>query len=117
MYKNAYRYLLDADDLSLIVPFYLKKVEASKQIHIAQDNDISVIEIINMVEGALGEKLNYELIDKGARFNIDNKEFIEDRLAIYGMIHKHYYRDLIYKYTAIQRDVLSTSDNFVSTLR
>ncbi len=99
VFKNAYRYLLDADDVSLIVPFYLKKyIGMSKQIFIAQDNNISVVDIIHMVEDALGKKQEYELVDEGTKFEVDNGEFLEDRIAIYGKINEHYTRDLTNKY-------------------
>lgn len=78
VFKNACRYLMDADDVSLL----LGKMIESKQfdnstLDINFDNAIFIAELISIFENALGIKAEKTIVNKGSCYKTNNQKFIQ----------------------------------------
>ncbi|MHB8261597.1 MAG: Rossmann-fold NAD(P)-binding domain-containing protein [Bacteroidia bacterium] len=77
IYKNAWRYLLDADDLKIIVPALLKdKSTKNATLHAAYNNAMNVQDIVKLIDTFLKKTSKIKLLDKGSHFRFQNKVFI-----------------------------------------
>jgi nucleoside-diphosphate-sugar epimerase len=78
IYKNAYRYLIDIDDISKLLPQIIDdKKNWRKKINVVFKKPISTLNIIKVIMKELNLSANLELFDLGEKFVIDNKDFIQ----------------------------------------
>jgi nucleoside-diphosphate-sugar epimerase len=78
IYKNAWRYLLDAEDLKILIPLILKNIRSNKKtIHVAYDNAMRVEEIIKQIDNFLLKASKIKLLDKGSHLHINYKELMD----------------------------------------
>ncbi len=72
LWKLAYRYLIDIDDVFKIVKFVLDEDCFHNEIvNISSSVKINVLKIVGILEGFLGKKANYKLCDKVSDYDID----------------------------------------------
>ncbi len=77
VYKNAWRYLLDADDLKVIIPILTRFTELKNTtINTAYNNAMTVESIVLQMDKILNKTSNIKLFNKGSHFLIENNKFI-----------------------------------------
>lgn len=100
VYKNAWRYLLDADDLKTIVPALLKdKSTKNITLHTAYNNAMSVLDIVKLIDTIFKKTSKVKLLDEGSHFRFQNEEFVNflknNNINLYANI---YNENVISKY-------------------
>jgi UDP-2-acetamido-2,6-beta-L-arabino-hexul-4-ose reductase len=76
VHSNAWRYLMDASDLSFWIPILIKRSVAERQtINMAYDNAAKVTHIISLMEEIVGVKANKELVERGSYYDFDRTDF------------------------------------------
>lgn len=100
VWKGASRNLIDLDDVFRIVTYYLAQKEVRNQLlTIANPENISPLTIVEVIEGFLGTKGNYRILDKGQPFTIDSSDvsdlFIANGIDCQPVV---YTRNLLDKY-------------------
>ena len=99
IHKYAHRYLIDIDDISLILPKFIEnKIYFSKKINIAFSNPSSVLKITKLFEDSLNKEAKISLIEKGEKFNIENNLFLKKIKEINYKYNNDYNKILINKY-------------------
>ena len=76
----ATRYLIDSDDLSILLPYFIEKdidENVSQTINVVLDNKIYVKDMIKIMEEIIGKDINKTFISKGLNYSVDNKFFTE----------------------------------------
>ena len=98
LWKSAYRYLIDIDDVFEIIKFVLDKDCFHNEIvNISSSVKIKVLDIINILENFLDKKSNYRLCSKGSYYDIDiSKLKSEVRESI--IYKKRYAESILEKY-------------------
>lgn len=77
VFKNAWRYIFDVEDLSILLPIMLKNnVIQNKTIDLAYDNAVTVSSIVGSMFALLRKPYNINLIEAGQCFVIHNKRFL-----------------------------------------
>ncbi|MBL0146282.1 MAG: NAD-dependent epimerase/dehydratase family protein [Chitinophagaceae bacterium] len=72
LWRNAYRNLIDIDDLFKIVCFVLEDGKIKNQVvNIANSKNYSVVEIVQEIETYCNKNGNYTLLNKGSNYKID----------------------------------------------
>ena len=72
VWKNAYRNIIDVDDVVRLVGALLKRTDINKRImNIASPRDYSILEIVQAMERTIGIKSIHHLVDRGTRYQID----------------------------------------------
>lgn len=96
--KNATRYLIDLDDLSIYLSKIINGKTNRKIINVCFNNKLSVLEIAKIFSETLNKELQYKLINIGTNYTIDNSLFIKlikkDRIVNY----KNYTKEILKKY-------------------
>lgn len=100
IFQKAWRYLLDADDLKIIMPLLLKNSGLkNKIINVAYNNPMRVEEIVKVMENLLEKKSKKKIIEKGSNFVIFNNFFLNiltnNKITTYSA---NYNYNLISKY-------------------
>jgi len=100
LHSNAFRYLIDIEDVYLIIsPILKKKVSTNSILNIALSSPIRVIDIVKFFENIIGKKSKCELTNKGARYNVNNTELLSLLPKIgFNNPSSDYYETAIYKY-------------------
>ena len=76
IHKNAWRYLLDTDDLTSFFPKLLREYYSGKhELNMVFNNEMNVADIIKLYEKILGIEANAEFVNKGCKYTIDNNAF------------------------------------------
>ena len=83
--ENAYRYLLDIDDLAMLLPAILKNSTENLKIDVAVDNKQSVLSIYLTIAKVLGVAGNYKLIKGGYNYTLNLEQI--STLALKENIH------------------------------
>ncbi len=76
IYEKAYRYLLDAADLPMIVNLLIQQ-KTNLNINVVFDNKTSVSNIVNYLHHKLASKSKIIYEDMGNDFSVDNSKFKE----------------------------------------
>jgi dolichol-phosphate mannosyltransferase len=72
LWQNAYKNLIDIDDVHEIIEEVLrKKIALNKTINVASTHQTAVLQIVNYIESFLGCTANYTLQNKGSGYEID----------------------------------------------
>lgn len=71
LFDNAYRYVIDVEDLKIIVQTVLKHQKENTTIDIANPYKYQVLEIVSLMEKLCGMKANYQLIAKTDEYTLD----------------------------------------------
>ena len=72
VWEMAYRNLIDVDDVFNIADYFLQnKIESNQIIHIANEHNYAIRDIIRTLETVLGQQSNNRAIPKGSQFDID----------------------------------------------
>lgn len=101
-YKKAFRYLVDIDDISRLLPLIINDEKNwEKSINVVFKNPISTLKIIEVIEKELNLYANIELYDKGENFVIDNKYFMSLITLKGHKIESNYNSNVIKKYCRI----------------
>ncbi|BAF72481.1 sugar nucleotide-binding protein [Sulfurovum sp. NBC37-1] len=82
IYKNAYRYVLEIDDLRSFVKYYIQLGHSGDTVDLANDYRYSVEEIVKVFEKLLGKKAKYKLVEKTDGYVLDLK-------SMKGFIQQH----------------------------
>jgi len=100
VWKNAVRYIIDVDDVSLIAGQIIdRKIMRNTTINIVS-RPYSVLDIVTILEMILGKKADYELVEKGTHHDIihSTASRIAEELNIY--FDKPYLERILLKYYA-----------------
>jgi len=100
IHKNAWRYLLDADDLKIIVPALINDAETKNlTLHTAYNNAMNVLDIVKIMSHDLKKISRITLLDKGSHFRFQNEEFINFlKKNNINLFTETYNQDIIRKY-------------------
>ena len=71
--RNASRYLLDVDDLRIIIPLIVKT--ESIYMNVTYGNIVTVLSIVEILSALLNKEVKINLVNGGITFNINNLEF------------------------------------------
>ena len=71
IYKGAYRYVIDIDDVLTIVTELVKHHKGEITLDIANTYRYSIIEILEILEKLAGKKARYKMIDKNDAYELD----------------------------------------------
>ena len=85
LWKNAYRYILDVEDMYKICSFIIEnKLFLNNSINISYEKADSVVDIVKAIEKIFEKKAKYELVEKGSNIEIDTSmiENIRNKLKI-----------------------------------
>lgn len=102
-YANSCRYLIDIEDAVKIISLILEKNYFNKEIiNVTFNNRIKVTELIKIFEMLLGMPANYELVNKGSCYEVDNSKVkgVLDQMNF--KIDEKYNFNLIQKYYALK---------------
>lgn len=72
--RGAWRYLLDVDDLKIIIPLIIK-TDSIYPINITYGNVVSVLSIVEILSALLNKGVKINLVNGGIPFHINNLEF------------------------------------------
>ncbi len=106
VYKNASRYLLDVDDLPVIVNLLEQNVINTK-INVVFDNKMPVTEIVNYLHHKLSSKSQIIYENKGTDFTVDNSKFKKLYTDMMPEIKIISFENLVNKYIFISSNKLS----------
>lgn len=99
LFANAHRYLIDVDDLSVLVSGIIDSSEYDNKIlNICFNNKVSILEIVSIFEKTIGKKALYEISEKGSVYIPNNVEFLNYLQKIDFKIKASYNEDIIAKY-------------------
>lgn len=107
VYSDAYRYVIDINDLKLLVEIYVKQDNANIVIDVANPYKYKVTEIVSIFEELLDKKAKYEIINKKDDYILDLsslKLFLEQ----YNL-NLHFGEQYLYK--KLQKKVLKLRKN------
>lgn len=76
LYNNAYRYVIDLEDIKILIKSILNNYDFSIVMDLANPYRYSVIEIVNFIESLVNRKGNYNIIDKYDGYELNLKELI-----------------------------------------
>lgn len=72
VWKNAYRNIIDIDDMYAIIDKILRdKTHLNKTVNIANMENYSVLRIVKNIETHLNKKANFKEVDMGKNFQLD----------------------------------------------
>jgi len=71
VYSEAYRYVIEINDVAKLVEAYLKYSKSCLTVDIANPYRYKVIEIVNVFENLLNKKAIYEVIEKEDKYLLD----------------------------------------------
>lgn len=71
VYDNAYRYIIEINDVKKIVEYYLRYSDSNKVVNIGNPYRYKVIEIVNILEELLKKKGKYEIESKEDGYILD----------------------------------------------
>lgn len=72
--RGIWRYLLDVDDLKIIIPLIIKS-ESIYPINVTYGNVVSVLSIVEILSALLNKGVKINLVNGGIPFHINNLEF------------------------------------------
>lgn len=72
VFKNAYRYFIDAETLSLLINYYIKHPwENNRILNVTlYDEPFSVLKLVNIIEELLNIKSIYEIVERGTYYKV-----------------------------------------------
>ncbi len=99
LFANAHRYLIDVDDLNILLSGIIDSIEYDNKIlNICFNNKISILELVSIFEKIIGKKALYEMSKKGSVYIPNNVEFINYLQKLDFKIKTSYNEDVIAKY-------------------
>ncbi len=76
VYKNAWRYIFDAEDLSQFVPLLIKENgKGGKVLNLVYQNAARVPDLVSLFEKILNKQAKKEVIERGTFYDFDTEEF------------------------------------------
>ena len=101
-YKKAFRYLVDIDDISKLLPQIIDDEKNwKKSINVVFKKPLSTLKIIEVIEKELNLSANIELYDRGDNFIIDNKYFLRLITLNGHKVEANYNSNILKKYCRI----------------
>jgi len=76
IYSEAYRYVIDIDDVRYLVEQFIENSPPCITINLANPYRYSILELVNVFESILNKKANYKLIDKYDGYFLDLNDLI-----------------------------------------
>ena len=102
-YANSCRYLMDIEDAEKIISLILEKNYFNQEIiNITFNNRIKVTELIKIFEKILGIPARYDLVNKGACYEVDNSKVRDVLDQMNFKMNEKYNINLIQKYYGIK---------------
>lgn len=99
VYKKAFRYIIDIDDISKVLPKMIDDRNYwGQKVNVVLNKPISTLEIIKVFEEELKLTADTELLEKGQNFIIDNNIFLELCKKIGFNIDPEYNANVLKKY-------------------
>ena len=99
IWKNSMRNLIDIDDVYSIVSYILdNKTEVNQVIHIANSQNIWILDIVRQIENILKISAIYDLEDKGAEYLPIPNDLQKYLFLLSEMFGNDYYLQLLKKY-------------------
>ncbi len=99
LWVNSYRNMIDVSHVKEIVSFIIgNNLYTNKTINIANKVSVSSLSIVEKIERFLNVKAKYNLIGKGAKFNIDISEIEPILLKLNMNFTENYIESLLKKY-------------------
>ncbi len=74
VYDEAYRYVIEINDVKKIVEAYLEYSNSCITVDIANNHRYKVLDIVNIFEKLLSKKANYELVQKKDSYTLNLSE-------------------------------------------
>ena len=74
LWRNAYRYIIDVDDVSAVASYMIGQNEYSNRIINVASRPFSIFDIVRALENVTQSSAIYAEIDKGASYDIDCSE-------------------------------------------
>ena len=71
VYSDAYRYVIEINDVKLLVEKYIQYEKANITIDLANPYRYNIINIVSILEKLLNKKAKYELVDKRDEYLLD----------------------------------------------
>ncbi|MDD2828446.1 MAG: sugar nucleotide-binding protein [Sulfuricurvum sp.] len=71
LYNEAYRYVIEIEDVKNLVEAYLKYSHSSITIDLANDYRYKVLDIVKIFENLLNKKATYDIIDRSDGYMLD----------------------------------------------
>lgn len=102
VWKNAYRNLIDVDDVLSLIDFSIQKGERNNIFTIAHPISLPAPVIVQTIETYFGIAAQYELVDAGNNFFIDNQFVTEIAPAAGVNFEGNYLHRLLQKYYPIK---------------
>lgn len=72
--RNAWRYLLDVDDLRIIIPLIVK-TDGNCSMNITYGNVMTILSIVEILSALLNKGVKINLVNGGIPFHINNSKF------------------------------------------
>lgn len=76
LYDEAYRYVIEIEDVRLLVELYLMHSDSCITVDLANPHRYKVIDIVNIFEKLLHKKADYELVHKSDGYILDVSDMI-----------------------------------------
>ncbi len=77
IYDEAYRYVIEINDVIKIVESYLTHHDSCMTVDIANTYRYKVLDIVQIFEKILNKKANYEVIQKKDKYTLDSRNMID----------------------------------------
>ena len=105
LWKNAYRNLIDVQDVVTLVKYFIAdKARMNQTINIAHPVSYKATEIVERIEYFFNRKASYTIVDKGSFFTIDTTvvEQVSSKIGIDffsgyidKLLHKYYQQEVL----------------------
>lgn len=84
IYDEAYRYVIEIDDVRKIVEAYLTNHDSCMTVDIANPHRYKVLDIVKVFEQLLDKKANYEVVQKEDKYMLD-LSVVQNFIQTYGL--------------------------------
>jgi len=99
IFKNACRYLIDVDDLSLILPIFIEnKSYINITIDVNYNNQITMENLVAIFENLLRKKIEKIYFNRGGCYKSDNRLFLAEAQKQISLENPNYISECIAKY-------------------
>ena len=97
IYSEAYRYVIDIEDLKILVQKYIEYGNKNTIVDLANPYKYKVLDIVNILEKLLDKKAIYEVVEKQDEYELDLgllQEFVKEYSIDIGFGKEYLYKRL-----------------------
>ena len=99
LWKNASRNIIDIDDISKICTYIIdNKLFNNEIINVCNSENVSILEMVLIIEQLLGKKGNYCIEDKGGSPKVNNEKITSIASNLNIFFNHSYVKNVIHKY-------------------